>query len=1149
METMSPQQESTGQSRSASLTGETKICTLPENKKKMKSLTQRRQSAPSLVISKALTKSRTLSRENCLSPISPETCPLVQSFLTPSRTFVTHGHAQLKTGLQTQERHLFLFNDILLIAKAKSSTHFKLKAQVRVCEMWTASCMEDVCEGSTNPERSFVMGWPTFNCVATFSSVEQKERWLSFIKSRIKEEKEKDDPKTILLKIFAKDIADCAHAKTLTVSHSDCASEVTRMTLQQFGISGSEKDYQLWVSSRKDEPPYPLIGHEFPFSIRMSYIRERVSHATGVKDPITPPDLQGALEQLPMDTQCQFILKPSRMATGQSLMEPAQKPLRRKRSFMNWAFWRGSSSQLDGLPVSPTSPAPGRLFGLPLSAVCEGGALPKPVMDMLTFLFREGPFTRGIFRRSASAKACREMRDRLNSGTDSLPLTCESIFVIAAVFKDFLRNIPGSLLSQDLYEHWVGVMDQAGEGEEDRVQAIQRLVQRLPRENQLLLSHMLAVLHCIQRHSHHNQMNSFNLSVCIAPSMLWAPAPCNPDMESEGTKKVSEVVRFMIENCCRVLGDSITSLFGGFPQNGSSIDHRSDASAVQLNDSSYDSLENELNDDTESPCQDLRGRKDKQENLSRDSVITLSDCDLDQPDPDPAPVQLQLPPLARPRRVTLAVHQPHPHAHRDAPQRKSLCPLGARRLRRCSEPAIGHLPLCPAPPPGQHGAVARKTSYDAVTDHVEDEVFVERLQLDGRAGAGSGGGAEDRRDSRDAPRRRHKQPPPLQLDASCSSLSSPTTSPSGSSMSSLDSAFSQFSTDYNVLAPSDGRGGTLRAQGSSTSRSQASPVSPASVSPCSLAPVPSLSTACPREASDWSHHRAADGLHPNTWLKKDHRLSLRQQDRGDWEDTGGSPERPLISNGSTEALLNGERKASELEDLSKRRSSSPPSYPQALLLQCSKSLFCKGKDKVLTVKELRQLHDQAATRSSGSDAAPMITSAARSNLPQGVFYGHSSSCLTLQRQKSHSLITAGEVSGRNPAGGRRVSEPLVDSCSMGRSSTSDLEKLHRQALDHRGKAPAGRTQQDSCRKGPDAEPLHGSTNQNPEPRFCLSPSATQTVKDYFSLTHTDPDTCLRRSQEVAIAIVQGKRDWQSRRCSDPRIDDFDQMFFAEESYV
>lgn len=50
----------------------------------------------------------------------------------------------------------------------RSPTHFKVKAQVRVCEMWTASCIEEVCEGSTNPARGFVMGWPTCNCAAIF---------------------------------------------------------------------------------------------------------------------------------------------------------------------------------------------------------------------------------------------------------------------------------------------------------------------------------------------------------------------------------------------------------------------------------------------------------------------------------------------------------------------------------------------------------------------------------------------------------------------------------------------------------------------------------------------------------------------------------------------------------------------------------------------------------------------------------------------------------------------------------------------------------------------------------------------------------------------------------------------------------------------
>nr|XP_019956282.1 PREDICTED: rho GTPase-activating protein 20-like [Paralichthys olivaceus] len=1150
METMSPQQGTMGQNRSDSLTGESKAPT--ENKKKMKTLAQRRQSAPSLVISKALTRSRSTSRESCLTPVSPESCPLVQAFLAecPGRLFLGHAQAQLKTGLQTQERHLFLFTDTLLVAKAKSPTHFKVKAQVRVCEMWTANCLEVVCEGSTNTESSFVMGWPTYNCAATFSSEEHKNKWLALIKSRIIEGKEKDDPKTIPVKIFAKDIGNCAYAKTLAVSNNDSTTDVIRMALQQFGISGCVKDHRLWVSSSKDDPPYPLIGHEFPFSIKMSHIRDGGSNGGGFgggRDPTSPTDCPGVLlldQCLPPDTQCQFILKPSKVAPGQAqLLEPGQqKTFKRKRSLINWPFWKGSSTQLDGLPLSPTSTSPtqGRLFGRPLSSICSADhGLPKPVMDMLVFLYLEGPYTRGVFRRSAGAKACRELRDRLDTGTEDPEISHQSVFIIAAVFKDFLRNIPGSLLCVDLYERWMDVME--GDGGEETTQAVQRLLHLLPGENLLLLRHVMAILHCIQGNAHDNQMNAFNLSVCIAPSMLWAPAPSTPEMEGEGTKKVCELVRFLIENCSSVLGEDVTSLFRNFSQKSSSSDHGSDASSFQLNDSSYDSLENELNDDPESPFQEqlpLRD-KDKPDSRSRDSVITLSDCD---PDPDPeSDLLLQLPPLARPRRFSPAVRQPRTREVNGMSH-------GPRRLRRSSEPALA---LASTPPSGTVMAHAahlpiRKASYDAAMEgereEEENEVFLDQrlngLQLkeEGEDGCEKGGAKVQNGGWRKV---KHTAPPPLRLDASCSSLSSPATSPTGSSLSSLDSAFSQYSTDYatNGMIP----------------LAEPPPLSPLYPGRPQLSPRGSPpqreATHCPqptqpvRTTQNTSHPH---GLHPNTWLKRDRRLSLKQSDNGHTEE-----DLPVF-NGKTNPTGNGysvgTQEATGMNRNCQRRSSSPPSYQQALQqLQCNRSPFYKGTEKPLTVKELRQLHDQTCTQrppTSSDNPKPPIGCEATQKLagnkcvqpPQGVFYGQSGTTLVLHRQKSYSLTPDTEGHrGKTLPLPRRASEP--NKLTANSSHPSSTLSLNRPRI-FKGQA------QDGGLRVSDVEPNHA------EPRFCLSPSATRTVRDYFSSQdQEDADTCLRRSQEVALAIVQGKREWQNRRCSDPRVDDFEQLFFAEESYV
>lgn len=74
--------------------------------------------------------------------------------------------------MQSQERHLFLFSDLLLIAKARSGGNFKLKQSVRMSELWlTAGHIEDVAETSKSQETSFVLGWPTTNVVATFMYV------------------------------------------------------------------------------------------------------------------------------------------------------------------------------------------------------------------------------------------------------------------------------------------------------------------------------------------------------------------------------------------------------------------------------------------------------------------------------------------------------------------------------------------------------------------------------------------------------------------------------------------------------------------------------------------------------------------------------------------------------------------------------------------------------------------------------------------------------------------------------------------------------------------------------------------------------------------------------------------------------------------
>lgn len=108
--------------------------------------------------------------------------------------------------------------------------------------------------------------------------------------------------------------------------------------------------------------------------------------------------------------------------------------------------------------------------------------------------------------------------------------------------------------------------------------------------------------------------------MCIAPSILWPPASSSPELENEFTKKVSLLIQFLIENCCRVFGEEIASLLGELSER-SDREHTPDITCFQMNDSSYDSLENELNEEADAPCSDLV-KKLGQGSRSMDSVLT-----------------------------------------------------------------------------------------------------------------------------------------------------------------------------------------------------------------------------------------------------------------------------------------------------------------------------------------------------------------------------------------------------------------------------------------------------------------------------------------------------------------------------------------------
>ncbi|XP_043726678.1 uncharacterized protein LOC122673217 [Cervus elaphus] len=235
----------------------------------------------------------------------------------------------------------------------------------------------------------------------------------------------------------------------------------------------------------------------------------------------------------------------------------ADKKTVSKSSVKTWAFWCSSRTREDNQhpPLPPTKPK--QLFGAPLEDVCDNDSLPAPILDMLSFINQNGPFTEGIFGKSGKIQSCKALKKKLNSG-DKVNLDDESIFVVASTLKDFLRNIPGGIFSATLYDKWLDVIDQGNE--EEKITATQRLLDQLPRANVVFLRYLFGVLHNIEQHSSSNQMTAYNLSVCMTPSILGLLNSGSTALENF-TKKIS-FIQFLIENCLKIFGEDITSLFG-----------------------------------------------------------------------------------------------------------------------------------------------------------------------------------------------------------------------------------------------------------------------------------------------------------------------------------------------------------------------------------------------------------------------------------------------------------------------------------------------------------------------------------------------------------------------------------------------------------
>lgn len=103
---------------------------------------------------------------------------------------------------------------------------------------------------------------------------------------------------------------------------------------------------------------------------------------------------------------------------------------------------------------------------------------------------------------------------------------------------------------------------------------------RLPEGHRELLKHLLCVLYHIDKNHKENMMTSYNLSVCIAPSILWAKQGDDPVRALAMAKSPQLIVEYLINNCTELFGDDVIFLFGDLLEHKMRQDSSTDSDSM-----------------------------------------------------------------------------------------------------------------------------------------------------------------------------------------------------------------------------------------------------------------------------------------------------------------------------------------------------------------------------------------------------------------------------------------------------------------------------------------------------------------------------------------------------------------------------------------
>ncbi|XP_049609625.1 rho GTPase-activating protein 6 isoform X1 [Syngnathus scovelli] len=174
--------------------------------------------------------------------------------------------------------------------------------------------------------------------------------------------------------------------------------------------------------------------------------------------------------------------------------------------------------------------------------------VPRVVDSCCQHIEKYGLQTVGIFRVGSSKKRVRQLREEFDRGVDVHLDEEHSVHDVAALLKEFLRDMPDPLLTKELYTAFINttLLDP-----DEQQSVMQLLVYLLPASNSDTLHRLLEFLSTVADHAHDrqdkdkqeitgNKMTSLNLATIFGPNLLHKLKSSDKEFSVQSSARAEE---------------------------------------------------------------------------------------------------------------------------------------------------------------------------------------------------------------------------------------------------------------------------------------------------------------------------------------------------------------------------------------------------------------------------------------------------------------------------------------------------------------------------------------------------------------------------------------------------------------------------------